>query len=114
MSDSSLTSSLADSDGEFQAEMALYNRRFAQGLLAHQRMEAIIASEPISMEGIQGSTVAANSDSELSIVLSSRFSGLEEDWWKEKASGDSDAPKGATATVAVMRTRSKGKRVHWE
>jgi hypothetical protein len=94
--------------------MALYDRRFAQALLSHQQMKAIKASEPISIEGIQGSTVAANSDSELSTVSSSRFSGLEEDWWKEKASGDSDALKGATATVAVMRTRSKGKRVHWE
>jgi hypothetical protein len=92
-------------------------------------MEAIIASEqePMPMEGIiQGSssTIATDSDSELSIVSISRFSSLEENWWKEKAATetgtataiatgvDNIEASAATATVTAMRTRSKGKRVH--
>ena len=111
--------------------MALYDKRFSRGVLAAQQMEAIIASE--QMEGIvpsgtstgtgaststSGSTGsgAGDSDSELSIVSSSRYSGLEEDWWKEAPMAAKTLEnKGASkATVTVMRTRSKGKRVHWE
>jgi len=68
-----------------------------------------------------------DSDSELSTVSSSRLSGLEEDWWKEKTGSSSTATAmttavenaetstaTATATARVTRTRSKGKRVHWK
>ena len=63
-------------------EIALYNQRFAKGVLAAQRLEAVIASE--RMEGVVLSRTSSGSgtstsDSELSTVLSSRFSGLEED-----------------------------------
>jgi hypothetical protein len=59
----------------------------------------------------------ANNDSELSTVSSSRYSGLDEGWCKEKALGAAKTLEniGASmATVTVRRTRSKGKRVHWE
>jgi hypothetical protein len=45
-----------------------------------------------------------DSDSELSIVLISRYSSLEENWWKGKAPGAAKTPEnmGASkATVAV-------------
>jgi hypothetical protein len=99
-------------------------------------MEARIASE--QMEGIVQASVIdkdtgqGTSDSELSTVLSSRFSGLEENWWKEQTSSASrtleniktpealetlealEAPEvsNSRATVTVMRTQSKGKQVH--
>jgi hypothetical protein len=95
-------------------------------------MEAIIASEQIKGIALSGSGTTAStsgvtgvgtgsgtgdSDSELSTMSSSRYSGLEEDWWKEKAPEAAKTPEniGASkATVTVMRTRSRGKRVHWE
>jgi hypothetical protein len=87
-----------------------------------QRMEAIIASEP--MEGIILSGAGAgigdgtsDSDSELSRVSSSRFLGLKEDWWKEKAPGAAETLEniGASkATITAIRTRPKGKRAYWE
>jgi hypothetical protein len=75
-----------------------------------------------------------DSDSELCTVPSSRFSGLEEDRWKENHSDGGDviatatmtaletangtamgtAMGTATGTVTVVRTRPKSKRVHWE
>lgn len=116
--------------------MALYDQRFSQCLLAIRKMEAIQANEPMPMEGIEiGRTSAvspiinSNSNSELSTVSSSRLSGLEEDWWKEKTGSSSGiaatamttaventetSTATATATARVMRTRSKGKRVHWK
>jgi hypothetical protein len=96
--------------------MALYDKRVSQGILAVQQMEAVIARE--QMEGIVLTSSGAgastgggtgDSDSELSTVSSSRYSGLEEEWWKEKAP---EAAKTPGATVTVKRTRSKGKRVH--
>jgi len=87
------------------------------------------------MEGIQATnlTIDNESESELSIVSSSRFLGLKEDFWKEKSAVGCDFAKiMATAmslvtiqiigtaletvqtTVTVMCIRSKGKRVHWE
>jgi hypothetical protein len=65
------------------------------------------------MDGIVEGRNTIDSDSELSTVSSSRFSGLDEDWWKEKAlvTGSIEA---STATVTVVRTQSKSKRVHWE
>ena len=58
--------------------MALYDQRFAKGVLAARWLEDLIASE--QMEGVVLSgTSTSTSDSELSTVLSSRFSGLEED-----------------------------------
>jgi hypothetical protein len=95
--------------------MALYDRRIAQGFLAAQRMEATIASE--RMDGIIEGGNTVDSDSELSIVLSNRFLGLDEDWWKEKAPATetrAGSVEALTATVTVVRTRSKSKRVHWE
>jgi hypothetical protein len=92
-------------------------------LVAHQRLQVLLANEPAveHMEGIISSgnstsiaggvtaSIASESDSELSTVSSSRFSGLEDDWWKEQP-GTAEA----TERVTVVRTRSKGKRVHWE
>jgi hypothetical protein len=76
-------------------------------------MEASLISELMSTEGIQvGETIVVDSnstvysDSKLSIVSSSRFLGLEEDWWKETAEASSDI------IGIVIRTRSKGKQVH--
>jgi hypothetical protein len=86
------------------------------------------------MEGIEiGGTIAVSpiidSDSKLSTVSSSRLSGLEEDWWKEKTGSSSGitatamtteventetSTATATATARVTRTRSKGKQVHWK
>jgi hypothetical protein len=72
------------------------------------------ATEPI--EGIiQGGDNTVDSDSELSSVSSRRYSSLEENWWKEKEQATGAENIGAsTATLTVVRTRSKGKRVHWE
>jgi hypothetical protein len=112
--------------------MALYDQRFSWSPLAIRKIEAIQANEPMPMEGIKiGGTIAVgpiiNSDSELSTVSSSRLSGLEEDWWKEKTGSSSGitatamttavenaeiSTATATATARVTRTRSKGKRVH--
>ena len=102
-------------DDQFSVEMALYDRRIARGFLAAQRMEAIIASEV--MDGIVEGGNTVDSDSELSTVSSSRFSGLDEDWWKEKAPATETRARSieaSTATVTVVRTRSKSKQVHWE
>ena len=102
-------------DDQFSVEMALYDRRIARGFLAAQRMEAIIASE--AMDGIVEGGNTVDSDSELSTVSSSRFSGLDEDWWKEKAPATETRARSieaSTATVTVVRTRSKSKQVHWE
>jgi hypothetical protein len=99
--------------------MALYDQRMSRGLLSTQRMQAMLASE--QMEGVVSTgtgTGTGDSDSELSIVSSSRFSGLEEDWWKERAPEAAKTLRVVTAiatgaaTVTIMRTRSKGKRVH--
>jgi hypothetical protein len=90
--------------------MALYDQRFAKGVHAARWLEAIIASE--QMEGVVLSGTST-CDSELSTVSSSRFSGLEEDWWKEKTPGAARAST-SEVTVTVIRTRSKSKRVHWE
>ena len=94
--DSLLDSPIADAqvDEQFWAEMELYDTRFSWGLLAAQRMEAIKASEqmegivlsgsgPSTSTGTSTSTSTGNSDSdsnsELSIVSSNRYLGLEED-----------------------------------
>jgi hypothetical protein len=80
-------------------------------------MQAMLATEQIEgvvLTSTGTSTGTGDSDSELSTVSSSRFSGLEEDWWKEKAPEAAKTLGVATATVTVMRTRSKDKRVHWE
>ena len=58
-------------DDQFSVEMALYDRRIARGLLTAQIMEAIIASEV--MDGIAEGGNTVDSDSELSIVSSSRY-----------------------------------------
>jgi hypothetical protein len=102
-------------DDQFSVEMALYDRRIARGFLAAQRMEAIIASE--AMDGIVEGGNTVDSDSELSIVSSSRFLGLDEDWWKEKAPATETRARSieaSTATVTIVKTRSKSKQVHWE
>jgi len=121
-------------EDQFDVEMALYDQRFSRSPLAIRKMEAIQANEPMPMEGIKiGGTIAVgpiiDSDSELSTVSSSRLSGLEDDWWKEKTSSSSGitatamttAVEGAEISTAtaiaiaiarVTRTRSKGKRVH--
>ena len=102
--------------------MALYDQRFAKGVHAARWLEARKDSE--QMEGVVLSgtstgtstgtgTGTGTSDSELSTVSSSRFPGLEEDWWKEMTPGAARA-SASEATVAVIRTRSKSKRVHWE
>jgi hypothetical protein len=96
---------------QFSIEMALYNRRMARDFLAAQRMEAIKASE--LRDGIVEGRNTVNSDSELSTVSSSRFSGLDEDWWKEKAPA-AGGIQASTATVTVVKTRSRSKRVHWK
>jgi hypothetical protein len=63
--------------------MELYDQGFQRAIAAVQRMEARIASE--QMEGIIYSNIdgtiegTIDSESELSIVSSNRFSGLEED-----------------------------------
>jgi hypothetical protein len=56
------------------------------------------------MKSIQATnqTINSESDSELSTVSSSRFSGLEEDWWKEKSSGSS------YITAAMLRRLLSG------
>jgi hypothetical protein len=74
-------------------------------------MEGVVLSG--TSTGTDTSTSTGTSDSELSTVSSSRFSGLEEDWWKEKTLGAARA-SASEATVTVIRTRSKSKRVHWE
>jgi hypothetical protein len=112
--------------------MAQYNQVMSQGILAAQQIEAIIASEQmediVQAPVVDQATGPDTSDSELSIVSSSRYSGLEENWWKEQVpsasktlegTGAPEAPEAlepsnSRATVTVMRTRSKGKQVHWE
>ena len=84
-------------------------------LKAHHRASIIIASELI--DGIVEGGNTVDSDSELSTVSSSRLSGLDEDWWKEKAPATetrAGSVEASTATVTVVRTQSKSKRVHWE
>jgi hypothetical protein len=98
-------------DDQFSVEMALYDRRMAQGFLAAQRIEAIKASE--LMDSIVEGRSTVDSDSELSTMSSSRFSGLDKDWWKEKAPAIGGIQASA-ATVTVVRTRSRSKQVHWE
>src|SRR5579871_2643781 len=64
----------------------------------------------------EGGSGDGDGDSELSIVSSSRYSGLVEGWWKKKApmtETRAESTRISTAIVAV-RTQSKGKRVHWE
>jgi hypothetical protein len=104
--------------------MALYDRRFSRGLLAAKRLAAMMSND--HMEGVIQSGDAIHSDSELSTVSSRRYSGLEDDWWKEKALEAPEALEaleapegskgleGSKATVTAMRTPSKDKRVHWE
>ena len=85
-------------------------------------MEAIIVSEQIKgiiLSGTSTRTGAGTGDndssSELSTVLSSRYLGLKEDWWKGKGAAKTlENTSASKATVTVMRTRSKGKQVHWE
>jgi hypothetical protein len=126
--DREIDGSLSDSpiadvqvDEQFQVEMALCDQRFSRGLLATQQMEAIIASE--RMEGIVPGTGAnigggtSDSDSELSTVSSSRYSGLEEGWWKEGAPEVAKMRENvglSKAMVTTIRMQSRGKRVHWE
>ena len=84
-------------------------------LKAHHRASVIIASE--LMGGIVEGGNTVDSDSELSTVSSSRLSGLDNDWWKEKAPATetrAGSVEASTATVTVVRTQSKSKRVHWE
>jgi hypothetical protein len=97
-------------------EIALYDQCLAKGVLAARWLEDLIASEQMEgvvLSGTGTGTGTGTSDSELSTVLSNRFSGLEEDWWKEKTLGAARA-SASEVTVTVIRTRSKSKRVHWE
>jgi hypothetical protein len=76
-------------------------------------MEATIASE--RMDGIIKGGNTVNSNSELSTVLSNRFLGLDEDWWKEKVPATemrAGSVEASTATVTVVRTQSKSKWVY--
>jgi hypothetical protein len=57
--------------------MALYDRRFSRGLLAAERLAAMMSHSP--MEGVTQSGDAIHNDSELSTVSSSQYSGLEYD-----------------------------------
>jgi hypothetical protein len=67
--------------------MALYNKRISQGRLAVQQIEAVIACKQIegivltsSSTSASTSSSTSDSNSELSIVLSSRYLSLEEEW----------------------------------
>ena len=89
-------------------------------------MEAIIVSEQIkgiilsgtstrtgAGTGASTSTSDNDSSSELSTVLSSRYLGLKEDWWKGKGAAKTlENISASKATVTIMRTQSKGKQVH--
>jgi hypothetical protein len=71
-------------------------------LLTVQQMEAVLANE--RMKGIVQGENPVDIDSKLPTLLSSRFPGLHEDWWKGKS----------PATLRVIGTRPKGKWLHWE
>ena len=87
MSDSSLSIKSSVIDGEINQqddiEIALYDQRFQRRIVVFRQMQERVAAE--LMEGIRVSQRVAvdrtvNSDSELSTVSSSKFSGLEEHW----------------------------------
>jgi hypothetical protein len=83
-SDSDSTNSSAiegEVNKQFDVEIALYDQRFARGLLAHRRLEALEASDPLLMDGVQTNTIDSDSgnDSEPSTVSENRFAGLDKD-----------------------------------
>jgi len=81
----SIKSSVIDSEVNQRddIEIALYDRRFQRRIVVFRQMQERVAAE--LMEGIRVSQTVAvdrtvNSDSELSTVSSSKFSGSEEHW----------------------------------
>jgi len=87
LSDSSLSIKSSVIDGEVNQqddiEIALYDQRFQRRIVVFRQMQERVAAE--LMEGIRVSQRVAvdrtvNSDSELSTVSSSKFSGSEEHW----------------------------------
>jgi hypothetical protein len=81
----SIKSSVIDSEVNQQddIEIALYDQRFQRRIVVFRQMQERVAAE--LMEGIRVSQTVAvdrtvNSDSELSTVSSSNFSGSEEHW----------------------------------
>ena len=81
----SIKSSVIDSEVNQQddIEIALYDQRFQRRIVVFRQMQERVAAE--LMEGIRVSQTVAvdstvNSDSELSTVSSSKFSGSEEHW----------------------------------
>jgi hypothetical protein len=81
----SIKSSVIDSEVNQRddIEIALYDRRFQRKIVVFRQMQERVAAE--LMEGIRVSQTVAvdstvNSDSELSTVSSSKFSGSEEHW----------------------------------
>jgi hypothetical protein len=68
---------------QVDVEIALYDQRFQRGLIAFQRMQAIRERSPTPPNGFASQLGETTSDSELSTVSSSRFSGLDDEWWKE-------------------------------
>ena len=63
-----------------KAIFALYDQRFQRGLDAFQRMQAIRERSPTPLHGFASLPGETTSDSGLSTVSSSRFSGLDDEW----------------------------------
>lgn len=82
-------------DLQHRVEMQIYDQRFARAIANRQRLD---------QERQEETSNIVESDSSLSTVSSSRFEGLEPDWWKE----------GGINEVRASRSRSRSqKRVHW-
>lgn len=94
---------------QFDYDIWSYNRIRARSNAAHASMEARKAAERATE-----AENAVDSDSDLSTVLSTRFAGLDKNWWKNDTG--SDATEAVEGDSEVKNTRSRSishKRVRW-
>ena len=125
----------AEEELQIQAQMQLLDERLSQHdewwanevAKARERAVAAAAKEHLSQGPIESAGEESDSSS-LSTVSSSRYKGLEEEWWKEHSKVPAARSKervGNSEVVAarsqdqigngeVVAVRSQGKQVRWE
>jgi hypothetical protein len=84
------------------------------GEVAKARERAAVAAEEHLSQGPIESAGEESDSSSLSTVSSSRYEGLEEEWWKKDSEVAAVRSQEQIGNNEVVAVRSRGKRVCWE
>jgi hypothetical protein len=109
----------AEEDLQIQAQMQLLDERLSRhdewwaGEVAKAGERAAVAAEEHLSQGPIESAGEGDSSS-ISTVSSSRYEGLEEEWWKEDSEVAAVRSQEQIGNSEALAVRSRGKRVRWE